>query len=79
MYKLPLWSFIFYSVDVVLSAFHVDEQQLFWGSVLDMLQILPFFMPLPIMLAMLRYRYFLRFVLIGEDIDSLIERDSAPG
>jgi hypothetical protein len=69
IHRIPLWSFIIYSIDLAISAVPRSQGTGFGQIALDLLESIPFMMPLPIGIAMLRYRnYFLNRVLIGESL-----------
>ena len=69
IHRMPLWSFIIYSIDLAISPIPRFQGTGFGQIALDLLESIPFMMPLPIGIAMLRYRnYFLNRVLIGESL-----------
>jgi hypothetical protein len=78
IHKIPMWSFIIYTADIVLTSVPIPSLDGFWGGFLDTFQNIPFCMPIPILIAICRYNRYRRHVLHGRDLSgSLLGTDEA--
>jgi hypothetical protein len=62
-----------YTFDIILTSLATTYTGGFVGVLLDTLQSVPFLMPIPILIAILRYKhYYIEFVLHGQDLSSAL-------